>query len=76
MLQYVNSFTCTRNEQTGTVIIHFNQNEPIVAETESGLDTVIKEHEIASIVLEEDCIKALFSSLADLFDNSPIEIEE
>ena len=73
MLQYVNSFACTKNEQSGTVIIRFTQNEPIFVETDDGVETSFKENEIANIVMEEDCAKALFSSITELLEDSPID---
>jgi len=77
MLQYVNSFSCTQNKQSGTVVIHFLQNEPVFSETEDGdADTVIREHEIASIILEEDCAQALVSSLTELFESTSEDDDE
>lgn len=69
MLQYVNSFTCTKNEKSDTVVVHFIQNEPVINETEDGLDTIIKENEIASIVMEGPCAKGLIKSLTELFED-------
>ena len=76
MLQYVNSFSCTKNERTGTIIIQFQQNEPILVETETGCETVIEGHNIASVVLERDCAAAFIASLNELLENTSSNDEQ
>lgn len=77
MLQYVNSFTCTKNEQSGAVIIHFQQNEPVVSEKENGeWTTDIENHNIASVILEKECIQAFCESLQNLLEENSCDTDE
>lgn len=75
MLQYVNSFTCTKNEHSNTVVIHFTQNEPIINETENGLETVVRENEVSSLVMEGPCAQGLLDSLREFFENNADDME-
>ena len=36
MLQYVDGFSCSYNQDSGALVIHFTQNEPIVQEDGSS----------------------------------------
>lgn len=77
MLQYVNSFACTVNDNSKNLVINFVQNEPIIPD-EDGCPMSIEAHKIISLIMEEDCAKNLANTLAHFYltDSSNTDIEE
>lgn len=70
MLQYVNSFSCSLSETKDTLIIHFVQNEPTIPDFDNDSHVEVLRHDIASIIMDNDCAKGLMSSLEKLFNSS------
>lgn len=71
MLQYVNSYACSMNENQKNYVIHFRQNEPIIPEDDDEEITFFP-NDIVSIIMDEDCAKSLAESILQLSssDNS------
>ena len=74
MLQYVNAFACTVNEDSRTLVVHFIQNEPFFSEENGEVITV--ENEIASVVMEQECAKNFAETLANFYVSSKQDTEE
>ena len=67
MLQYVDGFSCSYNQDSGALVIHFTQNEPIVQE-DGSID--INKNHITSIIMDKGGANALFSLLKDVCNDS------
>lgn len=62
MLQYVDGFTCSVNEEKSNIVIHFKQTEPVIDEESGDVSTIT--NNIASIIMDSDCAQGLVNSLA------------
>jgi hypothetical protein len=68
MLQYVDGFSCSLNQNSNSLVIHFTQKEPIVKEN-NEVQTVV--NPITSIIMEKDSARALLSVLQDVYGDAP-----
>lgn len=64
MLHYVDGFSCSLKQASGSLVIHFTQKEPIITE-EGGVDVTV--NPVTSIIMEKDSAKALLSLLSDIY---------
>lgn len=73
MLNYVDGFSCSLNQSTKSIVIHFTQKEPVVKEADN-IEVVL--NPITSIIMEQDSAKALLSLLNDIYaDDEHTETE-
>lgn len=66
MLQYVDGFSCSINPDTGALVIHFKQNEPIVNETNGEI--IVKTNDVTSIIMDKHCVASLISFLNETYN--------
>ncbi|MCD8222715.1 MAG: hypothetical protein LUD07_11165 [Clostridiales bacterium] len=64
MLQYVDTFACSWSQESGNVVIHFMQKEPIVEEGTNNITEIT--NPVSSIIMNKDGANALFSLLQDV----------
>lgn len=64
MLQYVDGFSCSLNQETGSLALRFTQKEPIVPD--EG-DITLIEHDVASLVMTKETAGALYQFLSDFY---------
>lgn len=69
MLQFSNSFKCLTSKEDGSVVLRFYQNEPDFADDDTE-HIITTEHELASIIINQDGAKALFESLKSVVKSS------
>lgn len=73
MLQFVNEFTCSVDEQGKTTVIHFKQNEPVIETGDDGTEQVIiKKNDIASVVMDSDGARALSNLITQVLEENGI----
>lgn len=70
MLNYVDGFSCSLNQTTKSLVIHFTQKEPVV-KADDDIDVVL--NPITSIIMEQDSAKALLALLTDIYSDKPTE---
>lgn len=71
MLQYVNEFTCTADDDKKTVVIHFKQNEPLTEISENGETSIhMVKNDIASIIIDADGAHALSTLINQILEQS------
>lgn len=73
MLHYVDGFSCSLKQTSGSLVIHFTQKEPIVKE-EGGVDVII--NPVTSIIMENDSAKALLALLNDIYGKELSEADD
>ena len=79
MLQFVNSFACSLNEDNNTFVLQFRQNEPVFPTSGEVKDNVeIQTHTVASLVLDRKCAFQLQDAINQILNapNIPDEIPE
>lgn len=79
MLQFVNSFACSLNEDNNTFVLHFRQNEPVFPASNDPQDNVeIQTHTVASLVMDRKCAFQLQDAINQLLNapDLPDEIPE
>lgn len=64
MLQYVDGFSCSLREPSGSLVIHFTQKEPVV-KGEKEVEVIT--NPVTSIIMEDDSARALRSLLNDIY---------
>lgn len=64
MVQYVNSFTCTTNEKSSEIILHFRQLSPTLDENGNVSGTNVEN--ISEIIVTKQGAEALFNLLKDI----------
>ena len=67
MLQYVDGFSCSLNQEAGTLVLRFTQKEPIVPD--EG-DIKLVEHDIAALVMTKGTAEALYHFLSDFYSGN------
>lgn len=72
MLNYVDGFSCSLNQSTKSLVIHFTQKEPVVKDNDN-IDLVL--NPVTSIIMEQDSAKALLALLNDIYAGEPSEEE-
>lgn len=72
MLNYVDGFSCSLNQSTKSLVIHFTQKEPVVKD-DNDIDLVL--NPVTSIIMEQDSAKALLALLNDIYADEPSEEE-
>ena len=68
MLQFVDSFYCTYNQQKEKYVFRLRQEEPV--DGEPGVDVTIKTNEIANVILDKDCAIELAHAILQLHDSA------
>ncbi|MCD8326183.1 MAG: hypothetical protein LUC90_05720 [Lachnospiraceae bacterium] len=64
MLQYVDAFSCSWNQETGNVVIHFMQKEPVIDDSTGNVTEIT--NQVSSIVMTSGGVNALLSLLKDV----------
>ncbi len=72
MLNYVDGFSCSLNQTSKSLVIHFSQKEPIINGNDD-IDIVV--NPITSIIMEPDSAKALLALLTDIYGDDLSENE-
>ena len=72
MLNYVDGISCSLNQSTKSLVIHFTQKEPVVKD-DNDIDLVL--NPVTSIIMEQDSAKALLALLNDIYADEPSEEE-
>lgn len=70
MLQYVNCFSCIASKKKDSIVIHFDQNEPLASPETKGADVPEYTHKIASLIMDRDCAEALVDVLGKMLSGS------
>lgn len=65
MLQYVDGFSCSLNQTSGSLVIHFTQKEPLIDETTGNVDVV--SNPVTSIIMEKSSATALLAMLQNVY---------
>lgn len=73
MLQYVNGFSCSLNNAKNTLVIHFNQEEPIVVGEGENSELQTISHEISSIVMDSESARQLLEMITQLLESPDVE---
>jgi hypothetical protein len=68
MLQYVDGFSCSLNQDSGSIVIHFTQKEPHIEESTEKMNIV--SNPVASIIMEKHSAIALLSILQDVYGDA------
>lgn len=68
MLQYVDGFSCSLNQESGSLVIHFTQKEPVIEESTGNVNLVL--NPITSIIMEKSSAQALLSLLQDVYGDT------
>ena len=76
MLQYVNCFSCISAKKRDSIVIHFDQNEPLASPGAKGENVPERTHNIASIIMDRECAEALVNVLGQMLSGSLPPLEE
>lgn len=68
MLQFVDSFYCTYNQQKEKYVFRLRQEEPV--DGEPGAEATIKTNEIANVILDKNCAIELAHAILQLHDDA------
>lgn len=71
MLQYINGFSCILNQKQNSVVLSLCQDEPVPTYKKQGEILDQKINDVASLVMDVECAKALGGSLLQLFADIP-----
>lgn len=70
MLQYVNRFSCISAKSKDSLVIHFEQDEPVSSSDTNGGNISECTHKVASLVMDRDCAEALVHILGKMLSGS------
>lgn len=77
MLQYVNEFSCTSDENNKTMVIHFIQNEPKIEVDGNGNQKIVPvKNDIISVVMETEGAQALANIINQVIESVSSENNE
>ncbi len=65
MLQYVDGFSCSLNQESRSLVIHFTQKEPIIKDGENNIAITV--NPVASIIMEKNSAAALLALLQEVY---------
>ncbi len=74
MLQYVDGFSCSLNQDSGSFVIHFTQKEPFVDEDTGNVNVVV--NPVTSIIMEKGSATALLAILQEVYSSAPSSQDE
>lgn len=68
MLQYVDGFSCSLNQESNSIVIHFTQKEPVIEEVTGNVTEIV--NPVTSIIMEKSSASALLSILQNIYGNT------
>ena len=68
MLQFVDAFYCTYNQQKEKYVLKLRQEEPV--DGNPGEEITIKTNEIANVILDKECAVELANAILQLYENA------
>ncbi len=72
MFQYVNSFACASNPKQDSVVIRFRQTVPLIdSDTDENGNLPEETCQIASLIMDTKCAKALVDMLGSILTKLP-----
>ena len=72
MLHYVDGFSCSYNQSSGSLVLQFTQKEPMVQD-DGEINIIV--NPVTSIIMEKDCACGLLDFLEDIYKNKAAELE-
>ncbi len=63
MLQYVNAFSSAYSADENNLVLHFQQDEPVVVDGSGEIE--MKRNDVASIIMNRELATALLDILSD-----------